>query len=88
VATEVQLELLGEVLDRRDFLQDLLEALVQEPVERLPLDAHEVGKRKNLVELGETDTLTDRDELVRQEIPLPGNIDRRTAEHVDGTANE
>jgi hypothetical protein len=88
VATEVQLELFGEILDRGDFLEDLFEAFVQEPVEGLPLDAHEVGKRQDLVELGETDTLTDRDELVRQEIPLPGNIDRRTAEHVDGTANE
>ena len=70
---EVELELLGEVLDRGDFLEDLLEALVQEPVERLPLDAHEVGKRQDLVELGETDTVANRDELVRQKDPSQGS---------------
>jgi hypothetical protein len=45
VLTEMQLELFGEVLDRRDFLEDLLQTFGQEPIERLPLDAHEVGKR-------------------------------------------
>ena len=67
VLAEMQLELFGEVLDRRDLLQDLLQALGEEPVERSTLDAHEVGKRKRLVELGETDTVADRDERVRQE---------------------
>ena len=45
VLAEVQLELFGEVLDRRDFLEDLLQTFGQEPIEGLPLDAHEVGKR-------------------------------------------
>ena len=67
VLPEMELELLGEVLDRRDLLEDLLQALGQEPVEGLPLDADEVRKRKRLVELGETDTVADRDERVRQE---------------------
>ena len=71
--TEVELELLGEVLDRGDFLEDLFEPLVQEPVERLPLDAHEIGKRQDLVELGETDTVANRDKLVRQKDPSQGS---------------
>jgi hypothetical protein len=41
----MQLELLGEVFDRRDFLEDLLQALGEEPVERLTLDADEIGER-------------------------------------------
>jgi hypothetical protein len=45
VLPEMQLELFGEVLDRRDLLEDLLQTLCQEPVEGLPLDADEVGKR-------------------------------------------
>ena len=72
--TEVELELFGEVLDRRDFLEDLFQTLGQEPIERLPLDAHEVGKREDLVELGETDTFADRDKLVRQKGSLPGKL--------------
>ena len=67
VLPEMQLELLGEVFDRRDFLEDLLQALGEEPVEGLPLDADQVGQRKGLLELGETDTVANRDERVRQE---------------------
>jgi hypothetical protein len=63
----MQLELLGEVFDRRDFLEDLLQALGEEPVEGFPLDADQVGQRKGLLELGETDTVANRDERVRQE---------------------
>ncbi len=87
VLAEVELELFGEVLDRRDFLEDLFQTLVEEPIERLPLDAHEVGKRQNLVELGETDTIPYRDELVRQEGSLPGKLDDAQQSAVDGTAN-
>ena len=87
--TEVELELFGEVLDRRDFLEDLFQSLGQEPIERLPLDAHEVGEWKDLVELGETDTFTDRDKLIRQKGSLPGKLAgaRQSAvDGVDGTA--
>jgi hypothetical protein len=66
------LELLREVLDRRDFLEDLLQALGKELIEGLPLNADEVGKRKDFVELGETDTIANRDQLVRQELSPPG----------------
>ena len=53
------------------------------------LDAHEVGERKDLVELGETDTFTDRDKLIRQKGSLPGKLAgaRQSAvDGVDGTA--
>jgi hypothetical protein len=72
VLPEVELELLREVLDRRDFLEDLLQALGKELIEGLPLNADEVGKRKDFVELGETDTIANRDQLVRQELSPPG----------------
>jgi hypothetical protein len=53
------------------------------------LDAHEVGEWKDLVELGETDTFTDRDKLIRQKGSLPGKLAgaRQSAvDGVDGTA--
>jgi hypothetical protein len=40
-----ELELLGEVLDVTYFLEDLFQALCQQDIERVPLDADEVGKR-------------------------------------------
>ncbi len=90
VLAEVELELFGEVLDRRDLFEDLPQTLCEEPVEGLTLDPHEIGERKHLVELGETDTVADGNERVRQELsPLgrleavlePGHVER-------GTANE
>ncbi len=42
VLAEMELELLGEVLDRRDFLQDLPDALVQERLEGDPLDGDQI----------------------------------------------
>ena len=88
VLAEVELELLGEVFDRRDFLEDLPQALCEEPVEGLSLDAHEVGKRQDLVELGETDTVADRDEGVRQELSPLGLTTRMETGHAErGTAN-
>jgi hypothetical protein len=72
VLPEVELELLREVFDRRDFLEDLLQTLGKELIEGLPLNANEVGKRKDLVELGETDTIANSDQLVRQELSPPG----------------
>ena len=72
VLAEVELELLGEVLDRRDFLEDFLQTLSDQPVEGDSLDAHEVGKWKYLIDLGEIDAVADRDERVRQELSPPG----------------
>jgi len=42
VTTEIELELLGEVLDRADLFEDLLDPFTQEPIERLPLDSNEI----------------------------------------------
>ena len=50
------------------------------------LDAHEIGKWKDLVELGETDTFTDRDKLIRQKGSLPGKLAGARQSAVDGTA--
>jgi hypothetical protein len=66
VTAEVQLELLGEVLDGANLFEDFLDPFIQEPIEGLPLDGDEVRKGENLVELGETDTVPSRNELVRQ----------------------
>ncbi len=89
VGLEGQLELLGEVLDRRDLLEDLLEAFIQEPVEGLPLDTDEIRKRQDLLDLGETDTVADWDERVRQEISPLGNETCAKRPHAeDGTTAE
>jgi len=45
VTTEIELELLGEVLDRAYLFEDLLDPFIQEPIERLPLDSDEVRQR-------------------------------------------
>ena len=88
VPTEVQLELLGEVLDRAYFFEDLLDAFIEEPIERFLLDAHQVGKREHLVELGERDPVPDRNELVRQRDPSQEIQMCAQQGTVDGTANE
>jgi hypothetical protein len=88
VLPEIELELLGEVLDGRNLLEDLLEAFVQEPIEGVFLDRNEVGKLEDLVELGETDTIPNRHELIRQAEPLPGDVESARQGAVDGTANE
>ena len=55
VGIELQLELerLGEVLDRGDVAEGLGQAVLQEPVERVALDGDEVGQLEDLVEVGE-----------------------------------
>ena len=60
VRIELQLELqrLGEVLDRADVAEGLREALVQEPLERLALDGDQIGQVEGLVEVGERIPLT------------------------------
>jgi len=42
VTTEIELELLGEVLDRAYLFEDLLDAFIQEPIDLLPLDRDEI----------------------------------------------
>src|SRR4051794_11324609 len=89
VLAEVELELFGEVLDRAYFVEDLLDAFVQELVEGLLLDRDEVWELQNLLELGETDAVTYRNELVRQGLdPSQGYEERTTKGAGGGTANE
>jgi hypothetical protein len=66
VRIELQLELqrLGEVLDRTDVAEGLGQSLMEEPVERLPLDGDEVRKGQCLVQ-------------IRERVPLPGCSARR-----------
>src|SRR5207253_462892 len=45
LTAEVELELLGEVLDGADLFENLLDPFTQEPVERLPLDSDEIRQR-------------------------------------------
>ena len=72
----------------RDLLEDLLQAFAQEPIEGLPLDANEIGKRKHLVELGETDTFDGQGRAGQaRQIPPRETRDARQ-KRVDGTANE
>jgi hypothetical protein len=59
VVGELELELAGEVLDGRDVAQDLGDALVEEPLERFPLDGDEIGKLEDLPKLGEGQTFRD-----------------------------
>src|SRR5207249_2316484 len=71
VTAEDQLELLGEVLDWGDLLEHFLQSLRQEPLERRPLHADEVRERQDLLELGEAEALSTRNQDVRQEGPPP-----------------
>jgi hypothetical protein len=89
VLTEQQLIGLGEVLDGRDFVQDLPDPLFQQPVEGRALDPDQVREWQHLRDLGEGDTLTTRNDDIRQkESPLRGAIIdiRRLAG--DGTASK
>ena len=63
---EVELELLGVILDRRDLVEDLAQSRFDEPVEGRPLDGHEVRERERLPQLREGDAVADRDERVGQ----------------------
>ena len=63
---EDQLIGLGEVLDRGDLGKDLPQALPPEPFEGLTLDPDQVGKGEHLGDTGERNTVTTRDDDVRQ----------------------
>src|SRR5690606_17086639 len=60
VGVELQLELqrLGEVLDGGDVGERLLQAPIEEPLEGVALDCHEIGKRERLLD-------------VRERVPIP-----------------
>ncbi len=58
---ELELELTGEVFDRRDVGEDLGDALVEEVLEGLALDRDEVGELEDLGETGEGETFAGRE---------------------------
>ena len=58
VELQLELERLGEVLDRTDVAEGLGEAFLQEPLEALALDRDQVGELERLVQVGERVTLT------------------------------
>ncbi len=58
VELELELEGLGEVLDRGDVAEGLGQAFVEEPLEALPLDSDEIGQLERLGEIGERIALT------------------------------
>ena len=60
VVGQLELELAGEVLDRRDVAQDLGDTLLEEPMEGLALDFDEVREGLDFAQLGERKTLTGR----------------------------
>src|SRR4029079_17732284 len=56
---ELQVEVLsGEVLDRRDLLEELAEPLIAEPLEPVELCLDEIGQRQNFGERREVAALT------------------------------
>src|SRR5581483_5976084 len=64
---QLQLHVLtGEVEDRRNLGEQLPEALVLEPLERLPLDRDEVRDRLDLSDLGKVLSLLDRADRLRE----------------------
>ncbi len=50
---EFEGEVAGEVLDRRDLGEDLLQTMLEEPAERLMLDGEQVGQWLDFGNLGE-----------------------------------
>ena len=61
VVGQLELELTGEVLDRRDVAQDLGDTLFEEPPKRVGLDFDEVREVLDLAKLRKRETLTGRE---------------------------
>ena len=59
IEVELQVQGLGEVLDRRDVAERVREALIEEPLEGLSLDGDQVREGKRLVEVRERVTVPD-----------------------------
>jgi hypothetical protein len=53
VVGQLELELAGEVLDRRDVGEDLGDTLLEEPREGLSLHRDQIGQLEHLAQLGE-----------------------------------
>ena len=53
IELELELQRLAEVLDRRDVVKRLGDALFQEPLERITLNGNQVGQLEGLLEIAE-----------------------------------
>ena len=71
VLPELDGERAGVVLDRRDVVDRLAQALVQEPLERGLLDVDQVGKVEDVLEARETGARARRSDLGGQEMKPP-----------------
>src|SRR5205085_7662730 len=71
VGAEFHGERAGVVLDRRDVVDRLAKALLQEPVEGRPLDVDQVGKVENVLETRETRARARRSDRGGQVIQPP-----------------
>src|SRR5262249_43782871 len=71
VRAELHRQSAGVVLDRRDVVDRLAEALVQEPLEGGLLDVDQVGKVENVLETRETGARARRSDLGGQEMKPP-----------------
>ena len=65
VVGQLELELTGEVLDRRDVGEDLGDTLLEEPLEGLPLHRDQIGQLEHFVQLGEGQTFAGRERSQR-----------------------
>ena len=61
VVGQLELQLTGEILDRRDVAQHLRDTLFEEPSERVGLDFDEIRKVLDLPKLRKRETLTGRE---------------------------
>src|SRR5207247_3532867 len=74
VRAELHRQRAGVVLDRRDVVDRLAQALVQEPLERGLLDVDEIGKVEDVLETRETGARARRSDLGGQEMKPPLEI--------------
>src|SRR5204862_1062214 len=90
VRAELHRERAGVVLDRRDVIDRLAQALVQEPLKRGLLDVDQVGKVENVLETRETGARARRSDLGGQEMkpPLEMSSETRTAGRRAWTAGQ
>ena len=68
VVGQLELELAGEVLDRRDVAHDLRDTLLEEPMERVGLDLDQVREVLDLPQLRKRETFTGRETSQRHSV--------------------
>ena len=70
VVGQLELQLAGEVLDRRDVAEDLGDSVLEEPLERLSLDRDEVRQGQHLTQLTERKPFSGRETSQRNSSKL------------------